>query len=282
MKANLDVARLIKAKIAFTLVEVLVALVVFSLLVAMLAQVVLLTGQAITVDSEKLESAAQARLVFDRLGADLEARPLRNDLGGVLFTKASGNDNFQFYSAVSGYSASAGSPVRQFSLVSYRISATPPALGQTSDGPLCLERGADSTDWTSNPVVFLSPSTREPGSASPNTLNYDVLAEGVFRLEFCYLLRTGELSISTGGTLNTDYSNVTGFVVAIAILDNRNRSRLSDSQVTSLSNDLNDCVDGSDPLSVWNRQLNPSTFALGIPRSVIQNIRFYQRTFYVQ
>ncbi len=265
----------------FTLVEMLVAVAVLGLLVAMLAQTVALTGQAISVNSKKLDATGEARLVFDRLATDLAARPRRSDLG-ALFTKINGgtstagaNDTLQFYSEVDGYSGA-----HQIAAVGYRIQQT------TTTRYYQLERGAVGTDWgpgtSSNPFVqFLPNMFAAPLTADPN---YDVLANGVFRLEFCVLLNTGVMTnppAPTASSPNTDLTNVVGLIVAIGVLDANSLKSVSHAQLQQLAAALPDNTSGDNPLADWNTARAQTGFASGIPPQIIQSVRLYQRTFYV-
>ncbi len=256
---------------AFTLVELLVAMAVLSILIVLMGQMLALTSQGIAINSKKLDAAEQARLVFDRLGMDLAARPQRTDLGMVL-TKATGNDSLEFYGSVDGYAGG-----RQVTAVGYRIQQT--AAGRIYQ----LERGAVGTDWGpvagSNPFVQFLPNTlAAPAASDPN---YEVLSSEIFRLEYCYLLNTGLFSNSPQGSNATDYSHVQALVVAVAVLDTRSRSVLTSTQIGSLSQDLLDTKEGDDPLFDWNTVMTQNTFATGLPTQAVQNIRLYQRTFYV-
>ena len=273
----------------FTLVELLVAMAVLSLLVVMLAQVVVLTSHVISINARKLDAASQARLVFDRLAIDFGAMPTRPDLG-MVFTKTAGNDSFQFYSEVDGYSGA-----RQIAAVGYRIQ-------QSTSGRLYqLERGAVGTDWgpavTSNPFVQFLPSTQ--ASATNSDPNYDVLASGVFRLEFGFLLTTGQFysppnsaspcvvycnnltgaAFYNGSPIN---SHVAAVVVALGVLDANNLKIISSSQLGQLATALPDNTSGDDPVIDWSQAMAKPTFApAGVPSPVIQNVRLYERTFYV-
>ena len=270
---------------AFTLVELLVALAVFALVAVMLFQIVLFTGRAITADNARLDAAAQARQFFDRLGADLAARPRRLDLGGLWFQKnddpsnhAGVNDAIQFYSQTAGYHAT-----RQLSLVSYRVGSAPAGAGQVS-GAVCLERAAEGTVWTgSQPQVVFLPLSAPAVAATPTPAasNYDVLSGGIFRLEIGFLLNTGTFNNTPSTSLGTNmhYSGVTGLVVAVAVLDARSRRLLSDAQLTALAGLFKDCPAKADPVSSWNAALKDSAFAPGVPRAVMQNLRCYQRIF---
>jgi prepilin-type N-terminal cleavage/methylation domain-containing protein len=263
----------------FTLVEMLVAMAVLSILAVLLAQVVALTSQATAAASKHLDATGQARVVFDRLATDLAGRPNRSDLG-MLFTKVTpGNDSFQFYTQANGYSGA-----RQVTAVGYRIQ-------QTTAGRLYqLERGAAGTDWTgnTNPLVQFLPNVFAAPAVSD--ANYDVLANDVFRLEFCFLLNTGLLSTTSASPYNSaglqTYSDVVGLVVGLGVLDGRSRELISSTNpngpLATLCKDLADPPSGQDPASYWSTAMAQPGFGAGLPLPVVQNIRIYQRTFYVQ
>jgi type II secretory pathway pseudopilin PulG len=262
----------------FTLVEVLVACAVLIIVVGILSQVVQLSGQAILENSGKLDAAGQARVFFDRLAADLAGRPARSDLGLVV-TKSSGggnSDTLQFYSEVGGYNGT-----RRVTSIGYQVE-TQPTLFQ-------LERGATGTSWIGgNPLVFLqtppSPNIESPTPAAAT--DYEVLAIGVFRLEICYLLKTGALSDSNQEASSTDLSQVSALIVGVAVLDNNTRKLLVASPTSTstkglqeLASDLPVCAEGRDPLSTWNSALSSASFGADLPRPVIENLRLYQRAF---
>jgi prepilin-type N-terminal cleavage/methylation domain-containing protein len=266
----------------FTLVELLVALAVLSILVTILAQVIALTSQAIDINTRKLDAAGEARLFFDRLGADMAAMPQRTDLGMTLY-KANGNDTIQLYTTTPGYGAAPTSG-RQISWVTYSIGLPP-----SGTGPNCLIREADGMDWTpgngTTAVSFLQPPSFTPLAAptAAITANSDVLANGIFRLEFCYLLTTtGKSGTFTNALGPTDqYSAI---VVAVAVLDHKSLGLLTSSQVNNnLPALFADAAASSDLLSTWSAAMAVPGFGggSGIPPKVIQEIRIYQRTFYV-
>jgi prepilin-type N-terminal cleavage/methylation domain-containing protein len=247
-------------KRAFTLVELLVSLAVLSVLVVLLAQVITLTGQAIAINTTKLDAAKQARLFFDRLATDLALRPRRTDLG-MQFLSVAGSDSFQFYSQVDGYSGT-----RHIAAVGYRI-------GTVNGNISGLERGATGTDWlaSGNPLIFLPKASVPP----PPDSDYELLAAGIFRLEICYLLNTGALTTVP----KSDFSNVSALVVAIGVLDENSRKILSDAQLSQLAGALKDVTDLHDPISIWNTELTGTGFASGIPPRAVKNLRLYQRIF---
>jgi type II secretory pathway pseudopilin PulG len=286
---------------AFTVVELLVAMAVLVTLSLFLVQAVSLMSQAVTINTNKLDSAAQARLFFDRLALDLGARPRRSDLG-MVFTKngtagntPGANDTLQFYS-VDAYAGA-----RQVSWISYQI--VPTSSGTAFIPAYSLERGSNGSLWsgtssTTLPVSWVggNPATWVVSAPVPIASNYVLMASGIFRLEFCFLVNNGVTSSYTNGSGNAStspptpavitptYSNVTALVVGVAVLDSQNLGLLKSLNSTSigtLSGDFQDTAEGDDPLTDWNKQMAKSSFASGIPAQVVKNIRLYERTFYV-
>jgi len=135
------------------MVELLVSIAVIALIVTMINRLVGSISQAVTTNTKQLDAAAQARLVFDRLGMDLLARPRRTDLG-VAFTKGGNNDSdsIAFYSTVTGYNlvGSGSNGTRDLSVVSYRIQNSAERVYQ-------LERGASAPDYTAGTGPFQTP-----------------------------------------------------------------------------------------------------------------------------
>jgi len=262
----------------FTLIELLVALAVLALLFAVLAQVVAMTGQAISVNTKKLEATAQARLVFDRLAKDLSARPNRSDLK-LAITKSSGNDSLQFYSQVNGYTVTPDPmTIRGLAAIGYQIPTTP----LIPSGPVHqLERGATGIEWLAGAGNSQLDFQALP---SPKNADYDVLGNGVFRLEICYLLNTGVFSNSNGSTNINDYSRVKAIVVGLAVLDTASRkifSTATNTHLKTLSDALKDTEEGQDPLTQWTANMEQQGFASGVPAQAIQGVRLYQRMYNV-
>jgi type II secretory pathway pseudopilin PulG len=267
------------------MVELLVAIAVLGTLVLFLGQVVALTSRAILINKMKLDSAAQARLFFDRLAMDLAARPHRSDLGMAFYKNGSAgstpgtNDQIQFYSSVDAYSGT-----RQVAWINYEIATA-------ASTPYQLVRGANGNYWTSasgsQPLVYwMANATASSTSLTPplaSSSNDVVLAGGIFRLEISFVTTTtGALTnaptMSTS-TTPTSYENVSALVVSVAVLDSRNLALLTSTQLAALSGDFQDNAEGDAPLVDWQSQMATTGFASGLPRQAVQNIRLYQRTF---
>jgi len=241
---------------AFTLIEMLVAMAVLALLALFITQLIDVSSIHMSASSRKLDGLAGARFALDRLGSDLAAMVQRSDVGQN-FQKQAGNDTLAFYSEVDAYSGT-----RRLAAVAYRIQET------NTDHPYQLERGVLERDWGDNfPTA----------APSVNALDYDVLAEGVLRMEFGYLTKKGQL-VSNQTILNS--KDVSAVVVAVAVLDSGSRKMLTDTQIKALATALSDPLTpgSNDLISGWESALASS----GLAPQAVQNVRFFQRYYYVR
>ena len=236
------------------MIEILVAIAVLALMSALLLQMVSMSSSAVSSSTKKLDGLAGARFALDRIGLDLGAGVKRKEVNS-LFEKKQGNDAFAFYSEVDAYNGQ-----RKISGVGYRIQSS---AGQ----PFHLERGVRGEGWNE---------TFPKAAPSMTDLDFDVLAEGVLRLEFAYVTKNGQF---VSDQSLTDLSNVSAVVVAVAVLDSASRKMLTEAEVGRLSDALKDAPsNGKDLISAWEAQL----YASGLPLRAIQNVRIFQRFFYVR
>jgi prepilin-type N-terminal cleavage/methylation domain-containing protein len=278
----------------FTLVEILVALAIVLL------------------SQKNMDALGQAQLVFDRMGFDFTQMPVRDDID-YGFSKSAGNDSLSFYSATEGLYPAPSSTLlpRTISVIGYRIANDP----SNNNAPV-LQRGARQLDWSANGpagevmrftladsvtgqrVQKLDSSTANNtlplvDPASSGTSNYQIFADQVFRMEICYLIK-GDPSLGTQPVLQTTppakLSSLSAIVVAIAVLDSKSRVIVTD--YTKLIAALDDPQDadlqaGKDILALWSATVNSANgvnFAqkAGIPVQAAQNVRIFQRYFYLE
>lgn len=301
---------------AFTLVELLVAMAVLVILVLLVSQLVN-NASITTLNSRKhLDADSEARMVFDRMGYDFARMPKRTDLDYIFFSNQEGNDKMFFYSEAPGYDTSVAALESTTSLVGYRVNSS-----------LQLERLGKALTWDGNASgvnpggeVFLSypagsntpdPSTTLDGvwpaiiGGAPNyngvdPNGYHVIADGVFRMEFCFQQKDGAYVLPTQSHPTPAFnipSNVSAIVVALGILDPTSRVIVSNSNglVSALKAPQtgggaqnNPALPDTLPLSqlmaeTWTAAINTPTFAqtTGIPKAAASQIRIYQRTFYL-
>jgi len=284
-----------KSNNAFTIVELLVSVALLVVLVLLVSRLFSFAAIIATSGSKRMDAEAQTRPLFERLAVDFSGMVKRSDLdffgkntaapnsaGGSM----AGNDQIAFYSAVTGYYPSSGSqsPV---SLIAYRVN------GQNK-----LERVAKGLLWngvsaSSTPVVFL-PSTIAGSWASATDLtaapspdpDTDLIAPYVFRFEYYYLLKNGNLTAtpwdtSAGHGSVTGLQDVAAISVCIAAIDPKSRVLISDAQLTTLVGRLPDFATSMRPgglMSQWQAALDAST---DIPRPAVSAIRIYERYFHL-
>lgn len=253
----------------FTLIEMLTAMAVLTVLLIMIIQVINQTTKATVNESKRMDVVADARQGFDHLAVDWAARARGRGVKAT-FTKQSGNDAFIFFSQMPSYSGT-----RTLATIGYQIAKTSGTYG--------LERASLGYNWRSsdptpdgNPVMLFPAA---PAALKPT--DYQVLSPTVFRMEICFISKTTGNIIATPTT--TEVEKIGGIIVAVAALDPKSRKIISDGQLDKLIEALPDVtVDGQEPKSLWQAELDQSTFAPDVPRAVVGAIRIFQRTYFFE
>lgn len=204
----------------FTLIEILVAVAVLALLIAIIGQIVSTASKVTTISNKHIDANTQARTVFDRMATDFSRMVKRNDVDYIFFkanaTTTGPNDTMYFFSEGASYyntSLFTSNLKNSVSVVGYRInngnggsftSGTPP-YGQ-------LERLGRFLQWDAQsiasfpPVAFL---TYPPaGTASGNTYSAAYLnstIQGAYAT--CGLLTNGSGSKALVGTLAKNFND---------------------------------------------------------------------------
>ena len=274
---------------AFTLLEMLVALTVLVLMVILTAQITGNTSKVTSGVSRQLDADAEARSIFDRMGADFSQMVIRPDVDALFLglplgsAGADHNDQLYFYSQVPAYSTNAAqqSPL---ALIAYRV------RNQS------LERLGASRSWDEIPFLTLSNSLTgfDPNALLQNlgdvTNHFQVIAPSVFRMEAAFLMKPG--TTNGDGSVNTvnsyakmndavnprhGFANVAAIVVALGVLDRTSRAVVSGTQLDSLASLLRDAsTNGGIPLAAWNSN---AFSASDIPLAARSRVRFYIRHF---
>ena len=273
----------------FTIVELLVSVAELTVLVLLVSRLFSSAASVTTSGNKRMDMEGQLRPLFDRMAIDLAAIVKRPDVDYFLKSSTNGqvgNDQMAFYCSVPGYYPSTGSP-SPISLVAYRINST---TGSSTFSK--LERMAKGLVWTGvsstdTPIVFLPLTINNawPAATNSNTdADYELIAPYVFRFEYYYLLRNGNLSADPWDTLAghnavAGMQDVAAISIAIAAIDPKSRVLISDSQLASLSGQLTDFVASMKPgelLNDWQQKLDGIT---NMPRPAISAIRTYNRYF---
>jgi len=215
------------SKRAFTLVEMVAAIAVLTLLLAIILSIVNAASKVADNAFRSGDSSEEATQILDRISADVAGMIIRPDVDQYYVNQA-GNDEMFFYSQTPGYFGTSTAPVTSteqspVSLIGYRISTTananlPPMLerlvqGVTWDGqtgtlplpfltfaaptsvslaPAAATGGTIPLAWSAaSPDPITDPDTNPDTSAS----YWHTVGPQVFRLEICYQLRDGSFTL---------------------------------------------------------------------------------------
>ncbi len=244
----------------FTLIEILVASAVLTLLVALLAATFSHFAEVTSTSGKRLETSNQIRTVFDRMAFDLRSS-IRNAGMAIAFLKnkqatggtATANDAICFL-----VDARTTSPQSRFARVGYEVSDE--TFSPEGTPPTSLMRCVEPFYWTDNAA----------NSALTSNADRQVFGRGVFRFELSFIRTDG--GIVADPPANS--SDISAVVCTTASLDESTFSKLTAGQRSQLGSALPDSVNGSLPLAAWAR----ISFS-GLPVPVVQHVRFNQRVF---
>jgi hypothetical protein len=278
-----------------------------------------------TMSRKHIDADEEARMVLDRMGSDLARMVRRPDVNYIFYKNAGGNDAMFFYSEGPGYlDPGANSKMETtgsastVALVGFRINAN----NQFYPGIPVMERLGENLTWAGAPdaggatnpggMVFLpnpvsalfamnggwNPTLAgnwsytlgtPPYQSMNDTSHFQLVSDMVFRMEFCFLLKSGTYALSgasavtnttgysnaptaipttvpqpyvtnnyfTGGAAPDLAGNVYGFppdlggiVVTIAVLDSASRKTLAGGGLARLGAVLNDSLPTSAPSGI--------------------------------
>jgi len=181
----------------FSLVELLVAIAVFLLVAITVVSIADSTAKLSSLSSSRMAADATARQALDRMSADFSHAILRPELPDRI-EKLSGNDRLVFYVRTDSYNPSHD---RGISTVAYEVQNF--MLMRGVDGFTWTDGGGSQLSfagltWPTGETSFIedrnAAAARLPQIDSSDEEKFEVLSTGVFRFEFCFLLKDGTLS----------------------------------------------------------------------------------------
>jgi hypothetical protein len=239
----------------------LVAMGVVALLGLLIAQITVSSQRVIRSSNSRMDAEGQAGLVIDRLSTDLGSLVERADVDfAAANTGPGGNARIRLVISIPAAGDPAGGN-RNISLLALEIAGRP----ETDERP-CLVRAAKPLGWEEAHFLGLNAQGLPPSLAdtsfpsAPASPDYDVLAEGVFRLVVGFQLRpdnrpvtllnglklphaAGQLVYSPPVRLlpdglastSVDSSRVAALVFGLVALDVPNHRQLSQAELSELS-----------------------------------------------
>ena len=279
----------------FTLAELLVSMGVLVLLTLLATQLLNSAAIIMALGHRQMDADSQSRELFDRMAIDFAQMVRRSDVDYYLkasttandcrlCTRQRGNDQIAFYSTVPGWSSLTGAQQGPVSIIGYRINVSGTTLSNRMErlGEALVWNGAtgDSrSDGRPASVIFWAP--LNPWATLSNN-PFDIIGRDVFRFEYYYLLKNGDLSSTPWYATSSvrGLQDVSAIVVDIAVIDPKSRVLLNNSDIEGLAEDLAD-YSGHAPgglLTDWRATLDGNRI---LPRPALSNVRLYERSFYL-
>ncbi len=162
---------------AFSLVELLVAMVVLTLLVLILAQIMGLASLSWLMGKQRINNLTKARVFLDLIAHDVQDGVFRPDLAA--FLDQSGATVSMSSTSYAFYSKRPGGGARSIALLNYKLSQ--------SSTSYSLMRGALPIGWTNPPPSFAGMNAATvglPELAGLTASNYSEVASGVIASAF--------------------------------------------------------------------------------------------------
>ncbi|HSI85380.1 MAG: PilW family protein [Candidatus Methylacidiphilales bacterium] len=270
---------------AFTLIEIVVAMAVLTMLLLLLSYLIGDISKMWQRGKARVDNYTKARVSLDLIERDLKAAIIARGLPG--FQNSSGTPALSFYCAqqgpVGGSSGPSGTPqtsVRPLSLVSYRIVDNPASTFNRG-----LQRGAQGVSYSQN-APFQQAGAPFPAPVLPLMDGYyQVIGPGVMRMDFRFLSRDGS-KLSRQFTWNASSPALNSCTVTICLLViDEGSLRQLDAQSGGYIQFLGQfdaavagVNDGEYPFRKWQAAVESATTFAGIPATLRQNVYVYERT----
>jgi prepilin-type N-terminal cleavage/methylation domain-containing protein len=214
---------------AFTLAELLIAMAILVLLMAMVMRIVSGTAATIKASDAQIDTASLARIVFDRFDNDFSSALLSNGTTALCYsdTAVDGNSAIAFVT-----DSRARGPTTSFppwttdtrgAIVGYRVRPVAQYVGGSSPSIPSLNRG-DGRFTLSTPDIgnlatqnlwdiFGTGNARLPNDLTlippandQRVLNWQIIGNTIFRLHISFVLNDGRI-VQTPPTYKSFYSN---------------------------------------------------------------------------
>jgi len=228
----------------FTLVELLVAMTLLVLLIALVAQITSHVDSTITTTTKQIDITSQAGTALDRVGSNLGSMITARGVAPVVYKNtpdAGGNsginnDGIAFVSNARPRSRSSVSTVPanfiRLAMIGYRVSARgDTALNNTSvpmldwgDGTISFSTSTglvqDASQAKSSLPTAIAAAGGDLSSGSQTMINFQAISAGIIRFELCFLLDDGTVVSTPPRDINfpaATFPTLTGNSYAVAL-----------------------------------------------------------------
>jgi prepilin-type N-terminal cleavage/methylation domain-containing protein len=261
----------VRGRRAFTLVELLVAVAVMTLILAMFSQMLGSVSNIWAQVKGGVDNYTAARGILDSLQVDLSRAVIRRDLGA--FCDSGGNSQLAFYTERAGLDAPATD--RQLQLVSYSVQ---PIVSGSSNTTMTLQRSALQIAWTDATSLSFGTTNALPQLGNPATDDENA-AQGILAMAVNFHNVDGSFSSTF------TFGNSQAVTVSLVVLSGRANQLLSASQKTGLETKFtNAAANASSSASVeslWNQVLDDTGSWQGYPQGTAGDIHVFSRTYWL-
>ena len=278
----------------FSLIEMLVTISIVSFMLLMMVQITGLAEKAWHVEQDRIDNFGKARAMVDMFTDDLQRAVYRGDLPifgtgapsatgtltstglyyftGTTFTSA-------FYTRLPGVPSSAGTSVRDVSLVSYALSSS----GQGTD-KVVLQRSDLAVPWTSNQNILFQGNITTVLNNSPATARE--VAPGVVGFRVAFRLADGTMidqSQYTGYNSTDPTKLAVAIDIGVAVVGKQSLAQLSSQQVANLQTAFGSALSFTTaPVTngvkaSWDQKVLTASFYAGYPKDLGSGLKTFER-----
>jgi prepilin-type N-terminal cleavage/methylation domain-containing protein len=247
-------------KFGFTLVEMITAIAVLSLMMVMMGQILAMASHAWLDGERNVNNFTKARAMLDMFASDVESGVFRTDLAAFQGT------SIEFYTQRQGVAPSAGA-VRSVSLVqyAYKTDQSTPVNMST------LQRGDMSIFWTAsaNSITFGDTTDFES-----NTPTFRDMVPGVIDYKPLFVYSDGTLS-PTYTVITTNPLHAVG--LTLAVVDDRTLGQLTTTQIQALRTAFDGAATGTRSVKAdWEDYERTSLTWSAYPKSLGAGLKVFE------
>jgi prepilin-type N-terminal cleavage/methylation domain-containing protein len=299
-----------KFRRGFTLIELMAAMVLFSIIIGLTAWAVGIATDTTSTAEKHMDASAQARAFLDRLGADLNTMITEGGVTALYCgdnSASSGNSAIGFICRARPRANSDTAVNQNFrgAVVGYQVRDTED-LGGTfplvsrGDGALLYKNSGTNANYRFGEIM--KNTADDLAGGSEKMLDWQTLGSGILRFHISFLLNDGTIvqeppayknfgvAINSSckpipfraeDSADTKGAYVVGLIAGVAVLDTKTRDSAFKIDSTFPAKFGRPQSDGETALAVWNKKLR-TLGATEISKAVRANIRFYERIYTVR